>query len=351
MKRAVLGSSGLEVSELCLGTMTFGDTTDEGTAHKMLDSFVAAGGNFIDTADVYSGGQSEQILGNWLKDQDRGTLVIATKHFWGGPGDNGLSRASITAGIAKSLERLQTDYVDLYQIHCWDALVPVGDWLATMKDLVQQGKVKSIGVSNVSGWQLMKILMTAKQLGIPVASVQCQYSLLCRQPEWELLECCWHESCGFLSWSPLKGGWLTGKFKRDAAPDTDSRVGKVEAGTVKKLQSNPSYSQFADDGKVWELLDAMAAVAAAHKVSVTQVAIRWNIQRAGVTSCIIGVRTEAQLADNLGAASTWELTQDEMDQLNALSHPETPYPYEMVWRLSAKGSERVDGNLWPVAKM
>lgn len=352
MKYNLLGQTGLKVSEICCGTMTFGQGTTEPEAHEILDTFVAGGGNFIDTADVYTGGTSEKVLGSWLvKQKKRDGLVIATKVYFGGPGPNdmGLSRVHIIKTVDQSLDRLQTPYIDLLQIHSWDSQTPVVEWMRTMKDLVTVGKVRYVGVCNVTGWQLQKIVTVAKELQVPLASLQTQYNLLCRAPEYELLDCSIHNRLGYLCWSPLKGGWLTGKFKKDAAPAADSRVGQVEAGKVAKLQSNPSYSQYKDDENVWALLATMKTIAEAHKSNEAQVALRWLLQRTGVTSVIIGARTLAQLKDNLGA-STFILTEAEMVQLNEKSAGPIPYPYEMVWRTSARGGARLDDNLFPITQ-
>jgi aryl-alcohol dehydrogenase-like predicted oxidoreductase len=343
-----LGTTGLRVSEICMGCMNFGDGADEFTAHEMLDQYVAAGGNFIDTADAYKGGESEAILGRWLVKQDREKLVIATKVYFGGPGPNdmGLSRSHIMTNVAKSLSRLQTDYIDLYQIHNWDANTKVEDWLGTMKDLVTSGKIRMLGVCNVTGWQLQKIVMTAKAIGVPMVALQTQYSLMCREPEFELLDCAINEELGWLCWSPLKGGWLTGKFTKATTPDANSRVGLVESSQRAKMQSAPSYSQYADDDKVWSLLEAMDRIASKAGKTVPQVALRWCLQRKGVTSVIIGARTPAQLADNLGAVG-WTLDDADMAVLCDKSAPAVPYPYEMVWRCSTKG-DRFDGTMFPI---
>eukprot|EP00731_Ephydatia_muelleri_P030249 Em0021g772a len=226
-----LGNCGLKVSAICLGTMTFGEAedgrpgqTDEQTAHTMLDRFVELGGNFIDTADIYQFGLSETIIGNWLLKRPhlRPRLVLATK-VWGPMEDDvngkGLSRHHIMHAVEQSLRRLQTDYIDLYQTHCWDSGTPVEETLRTLHDLVLSGKVHYIGVSNVTGWQFQHIIDVCRQLHLTqIVSNQAQYSLLCRSTEWELLEVCKRESIAMLPWSPLKGGLLTGKFKRDAQP-------------------------------------------------------------------------------------------------------------------------------------
>eukprot|EP00035_Acanthoeca_spectabilis_P037761 m.47271 g.47271 ORF g.47271 m.47271 type:complete len:362 (+) comp8840_c0_seq1:1032-2117(+) len=348
MKYVTLGTTGIKVSQICLGTMNFGSKDkpieeEAGALATLLDAFVAKGGNFIDTADVYHGGRSEEALGHWLEKQTRSSVVVATKVFFGGPGPNdaGLSKVHLIDAVEKSLARLRTSYIDVYQIHAWDAQTPPESWLLTMRELVQAGKIRSVGVSNVTGWQLQKILMLAKDFGVPIASLQTQYNLLCREVEYELINCSIEEDLGVLCWSPLKGGWLTGKFKKDEAPAADSRVGLVEAGKVAKLQSNPSYSQFASDPKVWALLDTLASIAADGKRTIPQISVRWLLQRPGVTSAVIGPKNLAQLEDLLGADDI-ELSPAEMTQLSDASAPVLPYPYEMVWRVSARGVGRVD---------
>lgn len=278
--------------------------------------------------------------------------MIATKVLFGGPGpnDRGLSRSHIMTNVEKSLKNLQTDYIDLYQIHNWDHHTAVTDWVATFRDLVQAGKVRAIGVCNVTGWQLQKIITTAQSMGVPLASLQTQYSLLCREPEFELLDCAIEEGVGWLCWSPLKGGWLTGKFRKDAAPGNDSRIGQVEAGKIAKLQSAPSYAQF-DTDKTWSLLDSLTAIATKHSKSVPQIALRWALQRRGVTSVIIGARTMEQFADNV-RCTDFLLDRQDMEDLLQKSQPGVPYPYEMVWRCSTTDqASRLDGNLFPVSRM
>eukprot|EP00037_Helgoeca_nana_P033601 m.418601 g.418601 ORF g.418601 m.418601 type:complete len:362 (-) comp31034_c0_seq1:118-1203(-) len=361
MKYVTLGRTGIKVSQICLGTMNFGSKDkpieEEAAAIAVvLDAFVANGGNFIDTADVYHGGRSEEVVGLWLEKQARSSVVIATKVFFGGPGpnDGGLSKIHLMDGVAKSLARLRTTYIDVYQIHAWDAQTPPDEWLRTMLELVQAGKIRTVGVSNVTGWQLQKIVMIARDLGVPLASLQTQYNLLCREPEFELINCALEEDVGVMCWSPLKGGWLTGKFKKDEAPAADSRVGLVEAGKVTKLQSNPSYSQFASNPRVWDLLDVMKKVATERSCTVPQVAVRWLLQRSAVTSVVIGPKNVEQLEDLMKADGV-ELTTGNMTMLSDVSAPTVPYPYEMVWRVSARGVDRVDSGcatpLFPTKKI
>jgi aryl-alcohol dehydrogenase-like predicted oxidoreductase len=328
MNYRYLGRSGLKVSELCLGTMTFGRESDESTSHAMLDAFVAAGGNFIDTANVYSRGISESITGRWLARQNRDDLVIATKvRFPMGEGVNdlGLSRKHIVASVHASLERLQTDYLDLLQVHCWDRGTPLAETLTTLNDLVRQGVVRYIGASNFSGWQLQKALDTSRELGLEAfVSLQPQYNLLCRSTEWELIELCLEEGLGVLPWSPLRGGWLSGKFKRGMEkPPEDSRIAiAAENGW------SESWENYNND-HTWNVLDALHAVAEETGKHPAQVAVRWLLQRPGVTSPIVGARTMGQLETNL-AVVDWELSEAHMNTLNEVSKLPLPYPYDFI---------------------
>ncbi|CAH1240532.1 KCNAB1 [Branchiostoma lanceolatum] len=351
-----LGCSGLKVSNLCLGAMTFGEhrggrpgQCDEATAHAIMDRFAELGGNFIDTADVYQYGVAEEYVGSWLSMKQRDRFVIATKVYFNmdqtrqDPNKRGLSRHHILNSIDGSLRRLQTDYVDLYQIHCWDDAVPLEETLTALNDLVRAGKVRYVGASNVTGWQLQKIVDLGRTMGLNKwITLQAQYSLLCRWTEWELAEICRREGLGLLPWSPLKGGWLAGKFTRDmTAPPPDSRVGWASEKEGRNSQSHPDFQQYAESEKFWALDDVLRRVAKEHGKSVAQVSLRWLLQKDVVSSVIIGVKTLQQLEDNMGAADGWELTQQQMDDLDAASAVEIPYPYEMVWRANkAAGRQR-----------
>ena len=262
MKMRFMGRAGLKVSELCLGTMTFGREADEAASFKIMDRFIEAGGNFIDTADVYSRGISEEIVGRWLKGKPRDNFIIATKvrfSMGDGPNDVGLSRKHIMSGIENSLRRLQTDYVDLYQVHCWDNRTPLEETLGTLDTLVKQGKVRYIGASNYSGWQLQKAIDTSRRMGLePFTCLQPQYNLLCRSTEWELVEVCVNEGLGIIPWSPLRGGWLSGKFRRGmTAPAQGSRI-----ETAEKQGWSEGWSNYNKES-TWVVLDALFAVAEA----------------------------------------------------------------------------------------
>lgn len=331
MNYRFLGKTGLKVSELCLGAMTFGRETEEGLSRQMLDAFVEAGGNFIDTADVYSRGISEDIVGRWLQDQSRDDLIIATKvrfPMGEGPNDVGLSRKHILHGVENSLRRLQTDYIDLYQVHCWDEATPLEETLSTLNQLVVSGKVRYIGVSNYSGWQLQKALDLSRFNGWePFVSLQALYNLLDRDLEHELLPVCEHEGLGILCWSPLRGGWLSGKFRRGMT--TPPKGTRIEIADEKGWSE--SWSAYATE-HTWKVVDALLAVAEESGKSPAQVALRWLLQRPAVTCPIIGARTLEQFRDNLSAAE-WTLTEDQMTWLNKASEVAPGYPYDFIGRV------------------
>ena len=334
MKYKLLGRSGLRVSEICLGTMTFGREATEDESRQMMDRFVEAGGNFLDTADVYTTGVSEEIVGRWLKDQPRDDFVVATKvRFPMGPGPNdvGVSRKHILAGVEASLRRLGTDYIDLYQVHCWDRATPLAETLSTLNELVRAGKVRYIGASNYSGWQLQKAVDLSRQMGWePFSCLQPLYNLLDRSVEWELIPVCQNEGLGVIPWSPLRGGWLTGKFHRGMeAPAAGSRIEKAEAEGWSEAWSTYNNEH------TWSVLDELFAVAAEAGKTPAQVALNWILQRPGVTAPIIGARTLDQLESNLGAAG-WALGAAQMERLNDVSAKALPYPYDFIAKAQAR---------------
>ncbi len=328
MEYQYLGKTGLKVSELCLGTMTFGREADEPTSHAILDRFVATGGTFIDTANVYGRGRSEEVVGSWLRGKDREPLVIATKvrfPMGEGPNEVGLSRVHIRSSVEASLRRLGTDYIDLYQTHAWDAVTPLEETLGTLDDLVREGKVRYIGASNHTGYQLQRAVDLSRRMGWePYTCLQPQYNLLCRSPEWELVPLCADEGLGIIPWSPLRGGWLTGKYHRGMAePPHGTRSGESQNPT-----GTEGWERNANE-QTWRVLDALESVAEETGRSSAQVALRWLLQRSGVTAPIIGARTLDQLDDNLGATD-FALSEEQIAQLNDASDVTPPYPYDFL---------------------
>ncbi|MCC8244348.1 aldo/keto reductase [Saccharothrix luteola] len=322
MQRRFLGRTGLEVSELALGTMTFGDQTDEPTAHRILDEFTAAGGTFIDTADTYRFGGSEQIIGRWLSSHNRDDLVIATKAYGemaAGAPVNGAGRKHLIRAVEASLVRLGTDYLDLYQIHVFDDATPIEETLSTLDRLVGSGKVRFVGASNYTGWQLQKSIDLARQHGWePFVSLQPLYNLLDRDAELELLPICRNEGLGLIPWSPLGGGRLTGKYTREMT--------EAPAGT--RLADRRQSPQDGATGFTWQVVEAVSAVAAEVGRTPSQVALRWLLDQPGVTSPIIGVRTPDQLVDDLGATG-WSLDDTRLARLTEVSSRPLPYPYAL----------------------
>lgn len=327
MQYRTLGNSGTIVTSYALGTMTFGAEATEETSHAILDSYFEAGGNFIDTADVYSAGVSEEIIGRWLakRPEARDSAVVATKgRFPMGtaPNDVGTSRRRLTRALDNSLRRLGVEQIDLYQMHAWDPITPLEETLRFLDDAVASGKIAYYGFSNFLGWQLTKAVHVARSHGWnPPVSLQPQYSLLVRDIEFEIVPAALDAGVGLLPWSPLGGGWLSGKYKRDERPAGATRLGEnPERGMEawKARNENP---------RTWTVIDAVADIASAHEVSPSQVALAWLAERPAVTSVILGARTTEQLADNLAAAEL-ELSAGEVSRLTQASQPEAGvYPY------------------------
>jgi aryl-alcohol dehydrogenase-like predicted oxidoreductase len=327
MEFRTLGGSGTIVSTLCLGTMTFGNESSEEVSHAQLDRFLEVGGNFIDTADVYTRGVSEEIIGRWLAARDgaRDRVVIATKGRFpmgDGPNDHGLTRVHLTKALDDSLRRLGTDHVDVYQAHAFDPLTPLEETLRFYDDAVAAGKIRYPGVSNFLGWQLQKAAMITQQRGwAPIVTLQPQYNLLVRDIEFELVDVCRNENIGILPWSPLGGGWLTGKYQRDTAPTGATRLGEEPERGME------GYTKRNAQERTWRVIDAVRAVAEGRGVSMAQVALAWLVDRPAVTSVILGARTVEQLDDNLGAAEL-HLDAKETALLDEASAPlVADYPY------------------------
>jgi aryl-alcohol dehydrogenase-like predicted oxidoreductase len=304
--------------------MTFGNEADEATSRAIVDRFLDAGGNFIDTADVYSTGISEEITGRAIGSR-RDEVVLATKvRFSMGPGPNqaGASRRHIREGVEASLRRMGTDWIDLYQIHCWDPRTPLEETISTLDDLVREGKVRYVGASNYAGWHLAKALGIAALHGWePFVSLQPEYSLITRDLERELLPLCREEGLAVLPWSPLAGGVLTGKYERDATEFPDgTRGGDTE---------NPITFTYRLDERAWNIVDAVRTVADATGHTSAQIALNWVVNRPGITAPIIGARSVEQLDDNLGAIG-WSLEKEHRDALAWASVFRLGYPYEFI---------------------
>lgn len=332
MEHRTLGNSGCVVSAFALGTMTFGQETDESGSHAQLDRFIAEGGTFVDTADVYTNGASEQIIGRWLAQRPsrRDEIVLATKaRFPMGEGRNdvGTSRKHLAAALDASLRRLGVDNVDLYQLHGYDPLTPLEETLRFLDDAVRAGKVHYIGLSNFAGWQLQRAVDLAAARGfVPPVTLQPQYNLLAREIEWEIVPAAMANGLGVLPWSPLGGGWLTGKYTRDERPSGATRLGENPDRGVE------GYDRRAASQRTWDVVDVVGDIAAERGVLMAHVALSWLVDRPGVTSVILGARTEAQLVDNLGAAGL-VLTDAERKRLDEASDPEpADYPYGSIGR-------------------
>lgn len=318
------GRTGMRVSELCLGAMTFGREADEETSRQIVDRFLTAGGNFIDTADGYGAhpGLSEQIVGRLLAGR-RNEVVVATKvRFPTGPGRNdaGLSRRHIRMGVESSLRNLDTDWIDLYQVHCWDPTTPLEETMGTLDDLVREGKVRYLGASNFAAWQLAKALgVSALRAWEPFSSLQPTYSLVSRDIERELLPLCRSEGLAVIPYGPLAGGVLTGKYAAGQDPPAGTRAAGGEMA-ARGMSIGMNKRGFA-------IVEALRAVAQKAGRSPTQVALKWVATREGVTAPILGARTVDQLEHNLGVLG-WELDPQLQTELDAASHIRLGYPYD-----------------------
>jgi len=332
-----LGHSGLRVSALTLGTMTFGGKdrfslvgdTDVAGATRQIDMCLDRGVNFIDTADVYSGGVSEEILGKAIKDR-RDRVLIATKArmpMGEGPNDAGLSRHHLIAGCEASLRRMGIDHIDLFQVHEWDGQTPLEETLEALDTLVKSGKVRYVGASNYAGWQLMKALGVADRHGYQrFVTQQIYYSLQSRDAEYELVPMAVDQGIGILVWSPLAGGLLSGKFRR----------------ADKGLEGSRALTDWAEppvrnEEQLLDTIEVLVEVAEAHGVSAAQVALAWLLGRPGVVSLIIGARTDEQLEDNLAAAEL-QLSDDERARLEEVSRPPLIYPH---WHQAKTARDRL----------
>jgi len=336
MQYRFMGKTGLKVSELCLGAMTFGDSSqglfnlpsikEEEDVFKIINRFAEKGGNFIDTANIYNNGQSEICVGKWLTTKSRDDFVIATKARFPtgtGPNNSGLSRKHILASVEASLKRLQTNYIDLYQVHGFDVGTPLQETIVTLHELVRAGKIRYIGASNFSGYQLQKSIDISQSLGLePFTCLQPLYNLLCRSTEWELIPVCTNEGVGIIPYSPLSGGMLTGKYSRDSPPEKGSRLDWADSSTRSQRSGYKAQSK----DSTWDIVDTVKAIAVESNKTAAQVAIRWLLQKPSVTAPIIGAKSLDQLNANMGAVG-WSLTDDQMKKLDEVSSIPLPYPY------------------------
>lgn len=337
MEYRQLGRSGLKVSSLTLGTMTMGGkgkfanvgTVGLDEARRQIDMCLDAGVNLIDTADVYSNGASEEIVGEALGGKRKSGVLIATKARFpmgDGPNDRGLSRHHLIEACEASLRRLKTDVIDLYQVHEWDGVTPLEETLEALDLLVRQGKVRYVGCSNYSGWHLMKALGVSARDRLPAfVSQQIHYTLEAREAEYELVPISLDQGLGILVWSPLAGGLLSGKHRRDVTPEGTRQLAGWKEPPIR------------DQERLWSIVDVLVDIAGARGVSAAQVALAWLLGRPAVASVIIGGRNEAQLRDNLGAANL-KLTAEERERLDKVSQPPLLYPY---WHQMQTASDRL----------
>jgi aryl-alcohol dehydrogenase-like predicted oxidoreductase len=332
-----LGSSGLKVSELAFGAMTFGGggafsegvgSVGMGEARRLIDLCLDAGVNFFDTADVYSGGLSEEILGKALGKRRDGVILATKVHgrTGAGPNDVGGSRHHIVRACEASLRRLGTDHIDLYQLHGFDALAPLEETMRALDDLVRQGKVRYVGCSNFSAWHLMKALSVSDRKNLErFVSQQVYYSLVSREVEFELVPLSLDQGLGIVVWSPLAGGFLSGKYLPGQAPPEDARGAKLGLDGV------------LDPQKGYLVIEALEEIAANHQATAAQAALNWLLRKPHVSSVVVGARTERQLADNLKAVE-WEMAEEEAGLLDQISDPAPTYPY---WHQRKYNAERI----------
>ncbi|MBK3331636.1 aldo/keto reductase [Persephonella atlantica] len=323
MEYRILGSTGLKVSVICVGAMTFTEkgwrtagSMDFSEIKRVVDTAIDNGVNFFDTADIYAFGESEELLGKALGDK-KNDVIIATKVrgvMSEDPNDRGLSRYHIFKSIDKSLKRLGRDYIDLYQVHWWDNFTPIEETLEALNDLVRMGKVRYIGISDFAGWQIARSVTLQEMKGYSkFVSAQMYYSLLGRDIEFEVVPACQHLGLGILAWSPLAGGFLTGKYSRENLPE-DSRYARMEK----------PFLRF-DFEKGYFVVDELRKIAQKYEASVSQVALNWVKSKPFISSIIIGVRSVNQLLDNLGCVS-WDLSEEDVEYLDQITQVERPYP-------------------------
>jgi aryl-alcohol dehydrogenase-like predicted oxidoreductase len=336
MEYRQLGNSGLKISVLTMGTMTFGGkgnfakvgNVSLDDVRRLIDIVADAGVNLIDTANVYSGGASEEMIGEAMPTRKPGMLIATKARFAMGDGlnDRGLSRWHLIRECEASLKRLRTDVIDLYQVHQWDGLTPLEETMEALDSLVRAGKVRYVGCSNFSGWHIMKAMEVARrEHRVPFVSEQIHYTLQARDAEYELLPIAVDQKLGVLVWSPLAGGLLSGKHRRNkAAPEGSRQFAGWKEPPVR------------DENSLWSIVDELVAIGEAHRVSAAQIALAWLLGRPAVTSLVIGGRTEAQFRDNLACVNV-KLTEEERSRLDKVSQPPLIYPY---WHQSWTAKDR-----------
>jgi aryl-alcohol dehydrogenase-like predicted oxidoreductase len=333
-----LGNSGLKISRLTLGALAFGrrdpsspfSSVGLADARRQIDMCLDAGVNVIDTANVYGDGQSEEIVGEAMVGK-RDKLVLATKaraNIIGGPNNGGNSRINLIAECERSLKRLRTDWIDLYQLHHWDGETPLDETMETLDTLVRAGKVRYVGCSNFSAWHMMKALAISQRGNrVPFVSQQIHYSIQAREAEYELVPLAIDQGIGILVWSPLAGGLLSGKFRRGGiGPEGARHFGRT-------WREPPVY----DEEKLYDIIDMLVAIGAERGVSAARVALAWLLSRPAVTSVIVGARDDTQLSENLAAAE-FKLSGEEMSRLHSVSEPRLIYPY---WHQALNASDRL----------
>ncbi|MCC2684239.1 MAG: MocA family oxido-reductase/dehydratase [Paenibacillaceae bacterium] len=322
MEYRSLGKSGLAVSQICLGTMTFGKETSPEDSTRMIDQFFDLGGNFLDTANVYVGGRSEEVVGQAIKKR-RQDVVLATKvRMRTGPGVNqvGVSRKQIMDCVEDSLRRLQTDYIDLYQMHVWDQITPIEETLRTLDDLVTSGKVRYIGCSNYYTWQLMKSLCYSDFMRYArFISIQPQYSLVCRELDREMISLCIEENVGVIPWAPLGSGFLSGRYEQGVIP-TEGRL---------SAKSGEAHWGHRYTEKNFRILDEVKRLARQYGKTPSQISLNWLMYKQGITSPIFGARTLEQFEDNMGSVG-WRLSDEDWNRLDQVSALPDEYPTRFI---------------------
>jgi aryl-alcohol dehydrogenase-like predicted oxidoreductase len=327
MRMRFLGKTGLQVSELCLGTGGFGGrggyertgTIGQKDADYIVSMALDSGINFFNTAETYSNGWAEEILGQALGNRRKEAIIITKVHPTRSPGpnDGGFSRKHLIEGCDASLKRLRTDYIDLYELHMFDEYTPMDVTIQALDDLVRQGKVRYIGCSNFSGWQIMKgLAISHENRWASFSTLEAQYNLCCRWPEFEMIPVCLDQGVAFLNFSPLHGGFLSGKYSKSKPWPAGSRF--------KSLENTQPWPVEPD--KLFSIVEELERIAQAHNASVSQAALNYQLKKPGVSSLIIGVRVAEQLKENL-KTTDWEITPEEVARLDSVSEPTRLYPY------------------------